>query len=82
MSSLHLPSVAPSKDIRHFFPTLDPEQLAAKQDKDALQQQRDTAADVEWSAARAARAAADAGGSTAAPAGGAAGAAVAGRRGP
>ena len=32
MSSLQLPSVAPSKDIRHFFPTLDPEQLAAKQD--------------------------------------------------
>ena len=56
MSSLQLPSVAPSKDIRHFFPNLDPEQLAAKQDKDALQQQRDAAADVKWRAARAAAA--------------------------
>ena len=56
MSSLQLPSVAPSKDIRHFFPNLDPEQLAAKQDKDAPQQQRDAAADVKWRAARAAAA--------------------------
>ena len=58
MSSLQLPGVAPSKDIRHFFPTLDAEQLAAKRRKDALQEQLDAAADVEGSAARAAAAAA------------------------
>ena len=74
MSSLQLPSVAPSKDIRHFFPNLDPEQLAAKQDKDALQQQRDAAADVKWRAARAENN--DAGGSAAQGDG------AAGKRGP
>ena len=67
MSSLQLPSVAPSKDIRHFFPNLDPEQLAAKQDKDALQQQRDAAADVKWRAARAAAAVAAAAAAAADP---------------